>query len=1283
MTATDEHAPINNGADGAASYNAVITVTTSGLHPIYDQGPIFDVNTSSPDAGINANGTISGQIWIDNNNNSQQDAGELFTQQVFVNLYGCDGNPINTVVTSTGSYTFTGLYLNDGQDSEYVVEFVLPHDYTFINYVPRPEAIDSDVVVGGRTQKIVLNNTMPGVTDHATDQDAGVKGSDVARLPVTGGFRFGDASYSVAENVKDGILTISVVRTTSFDPRAVVVKTFNGTAIAGVNYTAVTALLYFEVGETIKTLDIPILDTGLIGICTDPLTVNLELRDVTGRPYHRAVLYIGGNSFGMIPDDDTIQGGGDWDIVLGDSGRIPAPTVIDPNPPYNNLGGIVYSGGPGKDTINGGDGPDFINGQLFNDTISGDEGEDQIEAGLGDDVIYVTLDDDTINGDYGEDTVISSRDVSRIELIGTTASATLEHKNSAGDSLSTFSLTSVEVARLTTGGMRTTFFIKDWDGSLSIYGGGNTDSLEIENATDMIVKDATISLANGATYHLGSLEKVKITLTGAIANTINASGYSRPLTLATIGGNDTLVGGSADDTFVFDADAALGTNTVTGNGGRDTLDFSGTMAVVTVDLALHSSQPVNGNLHLILTDDIENVTGGSGGDFLYGNALNNVLLGGPGDDWLEGRAGDETYVFDTDLMWGNETVVENIADPGHDTLDFSGTTTQIINLNMGVLGSFQTINVNLSLRLMGEGVEEVRGGALADTIRGNSNNNTLRGGPGNDLLDGKSGNDVLDGGTGNDTLIGGLGVDTINEQGDTDFTLTNIVLMRGTGETDTLDGIEVANLKGGPHSNLFNLTGWTGTGSVDGGDDPADPRDDTIVVGADANFTLTDTSLDISINFGPIALATYLDPVTLAARPSIEIAILTDGPGGHTLNASGFSGMTTLSGGEGNDILIGGSGPDTLNGGLGNDTLTGNRGNDALDGGPGSDQLVENVTAPVGWDVDFVIQNNLLVIVQHDPNPAPPDETITESDVLSDIESAAIAGGPQDDTFDVSGWSAGALTVNGQGGSDTVKSTAPGAGTLTLTNSGITFTDVNGTSAATLTFSSIEIIYLYGSSGDDTLDASQYTGAAALIGGDGNDILKGGPGLNLLDGGAGDDLFVFRPDGSLDLDIVIAGAGTDTLDFSAFSAPVTVNLSTLGAIQNVVAGELQLFFRSAAPPNVEEIENVIGGSGADTLTGNALENRMSGGGGADIINGLGGTNTLVETADTNFTLTNGSLTDGGGTVDTLSNIQRAELTGGAGTNTINASAFTLGPVTLNGGDGIDTLIGGVGSDTLI
>jgi Ca2+-binding RTX toxin-like protein len=214
------------------------------------------------------------------------------------------------------------------------------------------------------------------------------------------------------------------------------------------------------------------------------------------------------------------------------------------------------------------------------------------------------------------------------------------------------------------------------------------------------------------------------------------------------------------------------------------------------------------------------------------------------------------------------------------------------------------------------------------------------------------------------------------------------------------------------------------------------------------------------------------------------------------------------------------------------------------------------------------------------------------------------------------------------------------------------------------------------------LDATQYAGAAALIGNDGNDTLIAGPGLNLLEGDAGDDLFIFKPDGGLDLNYVAGGAGTDTLDFSAFSAGITVNLSLLNVTQNVVVGEIQIRLVSIPGPAAEEIENIIGGGGADTITGNSISNRITGGGGADILNGGGGTNTIVETADADFVLTNASLSIGG-VVKTLSNFQRAELTGGTSGNTIDASAFTLGSVTLSGGAGNDRLIGGTGNDVLI
>lgn len=81
------------------------------------------------------------------------------------------------------------------------------------------------------------------------------------------------------------------------------------------------------------------------------------------------------------------------------------------------------------------------------------------------------------------------------------------------------------------------------------------------------------------------------------------------------------------------------------------------------------------------------------------------------------------------------------------------------------------------------------------------------------------------------------------------------------------------------------------------------------------------------------------------------------------------------------------------------------------------------------------------------------------------------------------------------------------------------------------------------------------------------------------------------------------------------------------------------------------IENAIGGSGNDTITGNALDNVIKGGDGNDTIDGSGGTNTAVYTGvKGDYTITNNG--DGTFTVvdnsgdegtDTLSNIRYIEF----------------------------------------
>ncbi|MEO3855403.1 calcium-binding protein [Acrocarpospora sp. B8E8] len=164
----------------------------------------------------------------------------------------------------------------------------------------------------------------------------------------------------------------------------------------------------------------------------------------------------------------------------------------------------------------------------------------------------------------------------------------------------------------------------------------------------------------------------------------------------------------------------------------------------------------------------------------------------------------------------------------------------------------------------------------------------------------------------------------------------------------------------------------------------------------------------------------------------------------------------------------------------------------------------------------------------------------------------------------------------------------------------------------------------------------------ALIGlGSGDDIAYGYPGSigSLVDGGPGDDLIHSGPGKHL----IDGGTGTDTVSYAARVAPVTVDLAACPCGE---AGEAD---------TLNDVENVIGGSASDTLTGDTLANTLTGGGGNDDITGKSGNDTL----------------NGGVGIDTLN--------GGLGADTLNGG---LGVDTLTGGWGNDVLNGGLGNDTL-
>jgi hypothetical protein len=84
--------------------------------------------------------------------------------------------------------------------------------------------------------------------------------------------------------------------------------------------------------------------------------------------------------------------------------------------------------------------------------------------------------------------------------------------------------------------------------------------------------------------------------------------------------------------------------------------------------------------------------------------------------------------------------------------------------------------------------------------------------------------------------------------------------------------------------------------------------------------------------------------------------------------------------------------------------------------------------------------------------------------------------------------------------------------------------------------------------------------------------------IERLTGNDASDTFVFAADGEL-TGTIDGGDGINTLDYSAYTTGITVDLNTGDA---------------TGTEGIGFIDNVVGGSAADTITGNAFANRLTG-----------------------------------------------------------------------------------------
>jgi Ca2+-binding RTX toxin-like protein len=315
---------------------------------------------------------------------------------------------------------------------------------------------------------------------------------------------------------------------------------------------------------------------------------------------------------------------------------------------------------------------------------------------------------------------------------------------------------------------------------------------------------------------------------------------------------------------------------------------------------------------------------------------------------------------------------------------------------------------------------------------------------------------------------------------------------------------------------------------------------------------------------------------------------------------------------------------------------------------------------------------------------------------------------------------AGQLRIVGDELDNTVVVSRDAAGTILVNDGAVA---IQGDPGATV--ANTRQIFINGGAGNDNLSLNETNGAlpaASIFGGAGNDVLSGGSGADFFDGGAGsdtalmgagDDTFQWDPgDGS---DVVEGQGGRDTMVFNGSDAAEKFDISARGSRVRLTrdVGNITMDLNG-----VEDIDlNALGG--ADTITVNdqsatdlfdvnldlnGSANTGDGQPDAVIINGTDGDDVgQVATFDngTSISASVGSfpfvnITGAEGTNDTLTlnalggndvldasdlpaNLIGLTLNGGAGNDTIIGGA---GGDVLNGGDGDDVLIGGAGNDVV-
>jgi Ca2+-binding RTX toxin-like protein len=923
-------------------------------------------------------------------------------------------------------------------------------------------------------------------------------------------------------------------------------------------------------------------------------------------------------------------------VVLKDvnAGQLVSANLWGDFNPNGTIDGSLVTGTDGADSLAAGVHGDTLAGGLGNDTLIDGTGNDSLDGGAGDDVLTSSYGSDSLSGGAGNDLL--------------TIAYTRDHARTS---------------------------------DVVVASGGDGD--DVFDATGGLSAGVTLQLSGGAgrdTYHVFTLSATNVTITdfqaGAGGDVLDAFGNGDLLGATPFAGYFKIEQRGSDAVLEFDAD---GTGTAA--------SFQDAVILKNVD----ASKLVADNLAGYRADGSltgQSITGTATADQLMGTPLNDTIHGGDGNDIIFAGRGDDQVYGDA----GNDHL---FGDSGDDTLA-GGDGDDVLgdsfgnNLLLGGAGN-DSISVHFGLQ------DSIDGGTGNDVIGVNDVNATVDGGTGDDtititdsgaaphtvLVRGGDGHDVFVFGHGSGasvTASGGAGADTfVLGNGITGGSVTITDFSIAGGDKLDIGKLLPASLSSNPFGAGYLKAeqdgsdvklyvdldgaaraahGWTPLATLSGmklssltasafvgGYDPSGIDKGRVFTGTAGNDVLTGTALDDTISGGAGSDSLAGGPGTDSIDGGDETT------GGDTVD--GGYGDDIVHGDAGNDLLRGDAGNDDLDGGSGNDNLSGGTGNDSLAGGDGNDMLVDG------------FGTNLL-------NGGAGNDTIDGSSVPTNAErgDSTLDGGAGNDVLTAGN---GNDVVHCGTGDDSIR---------------IVLNDTTPDRTWHITVD--------GGDGNDTITVDRTSGAAHAV----VDVT----------GGAGIDTFRFTVDNAPADTLIIkdfqTGKGGDVLDvlslfhgyeirgnpFAAdgllrlvqdgsdtrlvlLASPSDTTGKTMAVLENVALASLTSdnFPRGIHPDGSPTGLDLHGGAGADSQSGDFLDDVLHGGGGNDYLWGGQGGSDLLYGEDGNDLLI-GSGNDnlfGGSGNDNLAGMANDTLDGGDGDDVL----------TTGRGDK-DVLLGGQGNDTL-